>query len=442
MTRLLVRNATVVPMDGPATAPLGDVGRRDLALRDGCIEAIGALDQQAGDTVLDADGLVAMPGFVQGHVHFCQTLFRGLADDLPLMEWLRQRIWPLETAHDEASLTASAELSIAELLRGGTTTVQVMESVRGTEASFAAAARSGMTVVMGNCLMDLGGDGVPAGMPMTAADSMRACEQLRAAFDRRGRLHYAVSPRFVLSCSETLARDAAAFARQHELRVHTHANEHPAEAAEVRALRGAGALEVLDAQGLLGERTAIAHCVHTSPAERALLTERGVAVLHCPSTNLKLGSGIAPIADYVRRGLRVGLGADGAPANNRLSALTELRQAALLQAAMAGPGAFGAAQALAALTRAGASALGLDDEVGSLEVGKRADVVLVDLARHGPGGDPLSRLVYAADDSDIRHVILGGALVRRDGAWTDRDEGALRANAEHELCRLRGRAGI
>ena len=197
MAGLLLRDATLVPMDGTGADPLGAVRTASLRIRGDRITEIGTLTPREDESVIDAAGLVALPGFVQAHVHFCQTLFRGLADDLPLMEWLQQRIWPFEAAHDAASLRASAQLSMLELLAGGTTTVQVMESVRHTEVSFQAAAETGMTTVMGNCLMDRGGPGVPPALETSAAEALQLCEELRAAFDGVGRLHYAVSPRFI-----------------------------------------------------------------------------------------------------------------------------------------------------------------------------------------------------------------------------------------------------
>jgi 5-methylthioadenosine/S-adenosylhomocysteine deaminase len=302
-----------------------------------------------------------------------------------------------------------------------------------------------LTAIVGNCLMDLDGPDVPAGMSMPAAATMRTCEELLRAFHGRdARVSYAVSPRFVLSCSDELARDAAAFAVQHDLRVHTHASEHPSEVAAVRARFGADYVEVLHDQGLLGPRTALAHCVHTSERERELLVATDTAVLHCPSANLKLGSGLAPIQHYRELGLRIALGADGAPCNNRLSALTELRTAALLQAATAGPGAFTASAALWTATRGGAIALGLDGEVGSLRPGLRADLCLFDLddPSLAPGGPVQSRLVYAADERQLTDVLLGGRFVVRDGELCVRDHRAVAATAAARLAEVLQRAGL
>lgn len=446
----LLTDVVLVPMDGPPEAPLGDVRRGSLRLRGDRIVALGDLAPRPGERTVDGRGDVALPGFVQGHVHCTQTLFRGLACDLPLLPWLQQRIWPLEHAHDEASTRASAQLTFAELLAGGTTTVQTMESVRHTEVTCREALASGLTAIVGNCLMDERGGGVPTGLPATAAENLARTEALWREFHGRdGRLQIAVAPRFLLSCSDGLSRDAAALAKQCGMRVHTHAAEHPDEVKVVRERFGHDYIEVLHDQGLLGETTSLAHCVHTTANERALLTATKTAVLHCPSTNLKLGSGIAPIVAYDRMGLRIAIGADGAPCNDRLSMLTELRQAALLQCLAAGPGALTAARALWFATRGGALALGLDHEVGSLRPGLRADVVLVsfeDPLLHVTTGDALAAIapaiVYAADERHVRSVLCGGEFVKADHAPLRFDRDALRASAAAALPALLQRAGL
>lgn len=442
----VLTDVRLVPMDGPpdgtGDAPLGHVRRGALRIGGDRIEALGDVAPRPGERTVDGGGRWALPGFVQGHVHCCQTLFRGLADGLPLLPWLEQRIWPFEHAHDEASTRASARLTIAALLRSGTTTVQTMESVRHTETCLEELLASPLTAIAGNCLMDRG-DGVPAGMLTTAAEAMRITEALCDRYDGRGRLRYAVSPRFLLSCSEELLRSAAAFAAARGLAVHTHADEHPDEVAAVRRATGRDYLQALDDLGLLGARTRLAHCVHLSAGERELLRQRRASVLHCPSANLKLGSGIAPVADYLRERVPVALGADGAPCNNRLSALTELRQAALLQDLVAGPGAVSAARWLWQLTAGGAQALGVDD-VGVLAPGRRADVLLFDLddPELEPGGGVAQRIVYSADERHLRAVLCGGAFAVRDGALVAFDAAAVAAEARQERDRLLARAGF
>lgn len=442
----LLQDVWLVPMDGPADAPLGDVRRGALRIRDGRIAALGRLAPAAGERCQDGRGRHLLPGFVQGHVHATQTLFRGLADDLPLLTWLQQRIWPFEHHHDAASTRISTELTFAELLRSGTTAVQTMESVRHAEVVAEVAAASGLTVVTGNCLMDVDDPALPRGMATTAQEALARLDALRAAYAGHPRVAIAASPRFVLSCSDGLARDVAAYAAQHHLRIHTHAAEHPAEIAAVRQRFGRDYLEVLSDQGLLGPRTALAHCVHTTPAERELLASTGTAVLHCPSTNLKLGSGLAPIADYHRRGIPIALGADGAPCNNRLSMPTELRQAALLAAVAAGPGVWPAAQALAAATRGGARAIGRADELGQLRVGCRADLQLWNLTDPRLGvvdpRQPASALVYAADLEHLEAVAVGGQWLVEGGQLVGSDREALASAAAAALAGVLTRAGL
>lgn len=438
----LLTNLTIVPMDGPPEAPGGNVAAGSIRIAGDRITDLGDVEREPGEAVIDCGGRTAFPGFVQGHVHFCQTLFRGLADDRTLLEWLRERIWPLEAAHDARSARASAELTLIELVRGGTTSAQVMESVRHAEQGFEAAERAGITAILGNCLMDDAPD-APAGFATSRAEAMRISRELCDAFDGKGRMHYAISPRFVLSCSDELSREAAEFARERELRIHTHAGEHPDEVAAVRAAHGADYLVVLERQGLLGTRTSLAHCVHLSETEFELLRGSGSAVLHCPSTNLKLGSGLAPIARYRAAEIPVAIGADGAPANNRLSALTELRQAALVSSVVAGPGAWPAEQALHAATRGGALALGLDD-VGCLAPGMRADLFLADLdaPELHPGGAPIATLVYSACDRHIRDVFVGGEHVVQDGAFANLDPHEVARDAAAEREKLLTRAGL
>lgn len=441
---LLLRDATLVPMDGPSDSPLGRVRTGSLRIEGERIAELGDLERRPGETVLDCSGLTLLPGFVQGHVHFCQTLFRGLADDLPLLEWLASRIWPLEAAHDAASTRTSAQLSVAELLGGGTTAVQVMESTRHAEETCEVLAHSPLTAIVGNCLMDVAIAGAE-GLCTTPAEAMGICEELRREFHGRGgRLFYAVSPRFVLSLSEGLARDAADFAAEHDLRVHTHAAEHPDEVRAVRHRFGRDYIVALARQGLVGPRAGLAHCVHTTVADRDVMVESQCAVLHCPSANLKLGSGVAPVAAYRELGIRVALGADGAPCNNRLSALAEMRQAALLQAWAAGPASLPAEQALHMATRGGAEALGLQGELGSLRPGLRADLVALDLeaAGTGPGGGIASRVVYAGDERRIRHVLAGGRLCVRDGEYQLEDLGELAGRGRDQQSRLLSRAGL
>ncbi|MBA3457825.1 MAG: amidohydrolase family protein, partial [Deltaproteobacteria bacterium] len=261
-----------------------------------------------------------MPGLVQAHVHTCQTLARGRADDLELMDWLRNVIWPYEASLDEDAMTASAELACAELLLGGTTAILDMGTVHHTDAIFAAAERSGIRATIGKAMMDLPDPQIPAGLRESTAGSLDESARLiqrwhGAANDR---LRYAYAPRFVLSCTDELLREVGTQAREKGVRIHTHASENPGEVALVRQRFGKDNIIVLDELGLLGPHACIAHCIHLSAEEKQLLAVRGAHVCHCPSSNLKLASGICPVPELIAAGIAVAIGADGAPCNNNL----------------------------------------------------------------------------------------------------------------------------
>ena len=356
MASLKLTSATILTMNDARAVVAGD-----LSIRDGRIAAVGAVDPSwRHDRVIDVGGALVLPGFVQTHVHLCQTLFRGLADDRPLLSWLRERVWPLEAAHDARSLAASARLAAAELLLGGTTTVLTMETVHDTDAVFEALAPTGLRAVVGKCLMDAA-EGAPARLHEPAARGLDAA----AALARRwhgaagGRLSAAIAPRFAVSCSQALLEGAAGLAREAGLLVHTHAAEQQDEVALVRARTGVANVEYLARTGLASPRLCLAHCVWVDDRELDLMAGHDVKVLHCPGSNLKLGSGIAPVPEMRRRGISVSLGADGAACNNRLDMFAEMRLAATLQAMRRGPGTLTAADALWMATREGARALGL-----------------------------------------------------------------------------------
>jgi 5-methylthioadenosine/S-adenosylhomocysteine deaminase len=446
----LIRNATILTMDDRLTVAEGSV-----VVRDGMIAAVGdgtdvpAAGDARFDTVVDARGGILLPGFVQTHVHLCQTLFRGYADDMPLLEWLRRRIWPMEAAHSPATLAASVRLAAAELLRTGTTTVLTMETVHDTDVVFDTLAGLGLRATVGKCMMDArhGMDDVPRRLQEETRASLDESVALRKRWHGAagGRLRAAFAPRFAVSCSRELLEAVAALSADGHALVHTHASENRDEVEFVRRLSGGlSNLEYLAATGLASPRLCAAHCVWVSEAEQALLAERDVKVLHCPGSNLKLGSGIAPVVEMRRRGISVSLGADGAACNNRLDMFDEMRLAATLQAVRLAPGALPAREVVRMATREGARALGLDREIGSIEVGKRADLIVVDRDRPhlAPGGDPWSTLVYSARGTDVRMVMVDGELLVSEFALTRLDPLEVTASARAAAVELAGRAGI
>lgn len=413
----------------------GSVVDADLAVSGDRIVAIGP--GLHGVVEVDCRGRWVLPGFVQTHVHLVQTLFRGLADDLPLLDWLRTRIWPLERAHDVDSTRTSARLGIAELLAGGTTTILDMATVAHTGAVFEAAEAAGLRLYCGKAQMDRANE---AGLSEDTDTSMRSAGELADRWHGRGRLRYAYAPRFVPSCTDTLLRATAAEARRRGCLVHTHSSENRDEVELVRALTGRDNVEHLDALGLSGPDVLLAHCIHLTDAEVGLLSQTGTRVLHCPSSNLKLASGVAQVPELLARGVHVSIGADGAPCNNRLDAFAEMRLAALVQKPRLGAAAMDARTVLGLMTREGARALGL--EAGVLAPGRLADLVVLDPRRFWTGGDPYSAVVYQFDPRVVESVWIGGAPVAEGGRVRGLEPESLAAEADTALARVRARAGL
>ena len=411
MSSILIKNGTLVTMDNANT-----IVRGDLLINGAHIAAIGGGGQTA-DTVIDADGCAVIPGFVQTHIHLCQTIFRGAADDLALIDWLKQRVWPMEAAHTAASITASARLGIAELIKGGTTCALTMETVNHTGEVFRVVEETGFRATVGKCMMDKG-DEVPPALQEQTANSIEESLALLDEWHGKagGRIRYCFAPRFAISCTRELLAKVAELARARGVMVHTHASENRTECELVQQESGLRNITYLDSVGLTGRHVALAHCVHLSNDEIKTLKTSGTNVVHCPSSNLKLGSGIAPVVTLLDEGVSVSLGADGAACNNRLDMFTEMRTAALLQKALHGPEVMPAGRVLRMATIDGARALGLDSEIGSLEVGKRADVAVVRLDRlHAtPVTDVVSALVYSAEQDDVDTVIIDGDLLMRE----------------------------
>ena len=437
MSSILIKNGTLVTMDAANT-----IGRGDILVSEGRIASIGENGQTA-DVVIDADGCAVIPGFVQTHIHLCQTIFRGAADDLALIDWLKQRVWPMEAAHTPASITASARLGIAELIKGGTTCALTMETVNHTAEVFKVVEESGFRATVGKCMMDKG-DEVPSALQEQTENSINESLALLEQWHGRadGRIRYCFAPRFAISCTRELLEQVAGLARTRGVMVHTHASENRTECELVEQESGLRNITYLNSLGLTGRHVALAHCVHLNSAEIETLKTSGTNVVHCPSSNLKLGSGIAPVAKLLEEGISVSLGADGAACNNRLDMFTEMRTAALLQKALHGPEVLPASRVLRMATIDGARALGLDAEVGSLEVGKRADLAVVRLDRlHAtPVKDVVSALVYSSEAGDVETVIIDGRLVLRDRKLLMLDEADVLTTAQSEGEKLIDRA--
>lgn len=430
---LVIRNALLVTMDAQRRVFKGEVG-----VQGSTIAAVGKV-QGSGRREIDGEGCALLPGLVQAHVHLCQTLFRNVADGLPLLPWLRRWIWPLEALHDERSMRASVRLGVAELLRGGTTCVLDMGTVHHTDVIFEELQALGLRATSGKAMMDCGADCPQALIekPHIAMDASVALFK-RWHGAARGRLHYAFAPRFALTSSVELHRSVAEEARRLGARVHSHAAETREESEEIRTKTGKGNVSYLDELGLSGPHVCLAHCIWLHQDEMAILARTGTHVLHCPSANLKLGSGIAMVPEMREKGINVALGADGAACNNNLDAFLEMRLAALIQGSRREPGALSAEAVVEMATIGGARALGLEDQIGSIEVGKKADLALVDIhsPHNSPGRNIYSQLVFSCTGRDVRTVLVDGEVLLEDGRLLLMDEEEVVQKAQEESDRL------
>lgn len=439
--KTLIKGAMIVAMDPGYTVQRGNV-----LVEEDRIAYLGR-DEPAAGSVIDGRDKLLIPGLVQTHIHLAQAIFRGQADDLELLAWLKERIWPLEGAHDEESLYYSALLGLSELILGGTTAIVDMETVHHTGAALEAIRESGLRAVCGKVMMD-SGDDIPVTLRESTEESLRKSVDLLEKWHLRenGRIRYAFTPRFVLSCSEALLKEVAALSARYGVAVHTHASENKSEVALVEKERGMRNILYLDHLGLATPRLILAHCIWVDDGELSVLAERGVKVAHCPGSNLKLASGIAPVPRMLRRGIAVSLGADGAPCNNNLDIFQEMRLAALIQKPLHGPTVMPARTVFRMATLGGAEAMGLEKEIGSIEVGKKADLVLVSLdglhANPVSAADPYSLLVYALRSTDVAMTMVDGRILMEGRRLKTIEQERVTEKCNTTIKRLRERAGL
>ena len=440
MSSILIKDGTIVTMN-----PGDSIVHGDLLIEDDKIVSIGRSSTNA-DVIIDARDCAVVPGFIQTHIHLCQTLFRSAADDLALIDWLKKRVWPLEAAHSAQSIAASARLGVAELIKGGTTCALTMETVNHTSEVFRVVLESGFRATIGKCMMDKG-DEVPGALREVSADSIKESVALLEEWHGvgNGRLRYCFAPRFAVSCTRELLEQVGQLARERDVMIHTHASENKTECEMVEAETGMRNITYLDQVGITGRHVVLAHCVHLADNEIKILRNTQTNVAHCPSSNLKLGSGIAPITKLLANQISISLGADGAPCNNRLDMFTEMRTAALLQKALHGPEVLSARRVLQMATIDGARTLGLESEIGSIEVGKKADVSVIDLNQphtSPESHDVVSAIVYSAQAADVQTVIVDGQVLMNRRQLLTLDERDVIEQANVEIVDLRRRAGL
>lgn len=399
--KILIQNCTAITM----STPLVQEGV-SIAIADRKIAKISREDfaQKRFDRTIDGRAKLAIPGFVNAHTHLPMVLLRGYADDQNLQRWLADEIWPAERKLSEDDVYWAALVGIAEMVRSGTTAFADMYFFMDAVAQ--AVKESGMRALLAY--------GIIAPQPGAQADKeLKITEDFLRAWHGQAhdRIRVAVAPHAPYTCGDDVWRGAKSLAIQYNTLIHTHLQETRTEVDESLKAFGRTPTERLEALGVFEVPTLAAHGVHLRDSDIEILKRRDLRLAHCPTSNLKLGSGIAPVGKWRQAALNVSIGTDGAASNNNLDMLEEMRLAALL-AKVDDPTALPAQEALAMATRAGAGALGFAD-VGVLQEGWRADIALLDMqgVRWLPGFNPIADLVYAASSADVETVIIDGEIV-------------------------------
>lgn len=411
----------------------------DLLIKNGRIAEIktGLKEKYPEIECLDCSGKFIIPGFVQAHVHMAQVMFRGLGEGLTLLEWLQKKILPLEASHDEHTLYNSARLGMAELLLGGNTTMLDMGSVHHMDSIFVAAKEMGIGIVGGKIMMD-SGNGVPEKLIEKADVSLKETERLLNQYNMTadGLIRYAVAPRFLLSCTHDLMKRSIEIAIENDVIWHTHVAEQIAEVGFVRSQTKKESIELLDLWGAKHGKLALAHMIHLTDNERRLLkTFSHVGILHCPRANTRLGSGICSVPELLAEGYAVGIGSDGSACNNKLDMFEEMRAAAALQDLRLKPGSLTSSDLLYMATMGGAKAIGLGDETGSIEEGKRADLVILDPLQIAfvSEAEPVDMIVHNGDARMVKTVLVNGQTVVSDGELVCADKHEIVERAKKSM---------
>ena len=371
---------------------------------------------------------VLVPGLINLHTHAAMALFRGLADDLALMDWLSKHIWPAEGRHiSEQFIFDGTLLACSEMLKSGITCFNDMYFF--PEQAGRAALECGMRAALGIVLIEF-----PTPYASDAQDYLRKGLAARDAFKSESLLSFCMAPHAPYTVSDTSFEQVATLAEQLDLPIHIHVHETTGEIDEHRKQHGVRPLERLQRLGLLSPRMIAVHAVHLDDVEISVLAAHGCSVAHCPASNLKLASGFAPIGDLLAAGVNIGIGTDGAASNNRLDVLGELRLAALVSKAQSNNAVtLSAHEALRMATLDGAKALGLEHKIGSIAQGKFADLTAVKVTNEielAPCFEPVSQLIYAAGREHVTNVWVQGREVVTNGQVNGVDEHRLLANAK------------
>ncbi|MFZ5639906.1 MAG: amidohydrolase [Bacillota bacterium] len=428
MEKILIRGATVIPMTGPENI----IDNGEIAIEAGKIKAVGPAGTAgagwSADKVIDAKGMVALPGFINCHTHAAMTLLRSYADDLPLMQWLSERIWPLENRLTGEDVYWGTMLCVLEMIKSGTTTFADMYFFMDDVAK--AVRQSGMRASLSRGMI-----GVAPTAELALEESEAFIREWHGGAD--GRITTMLGPHAPHTCPPAYLEKVMALASRFNVGIHIHLAETLPEVSEIRKEYGKSPIAYVNDIGLLDFPVLGAHCVHVSPEDIKIMKDKDVRVAHNPESNMKLASGIAPVPQMLADGVTVALGTDGAASNNNLDLMEEMRSAALLHKVNTmDPAAIPAYTALEMATSNGARALDLEKEIGIIRPGYKADVILIDFEQPHlyPKHDLIAHTVYAAQSADVITVIIDGRVVMENRKVLTLDETeVLRKVQEHAL---------
>jgi len=428
---IIIKNGTILTLDSENSI----FENGFLCIRGDSISEIGTGNPvlSKAEKIIDAEGGLILPGLVNCHTHAAMSLFRGLADDLPLMEWLNNYIFPAESKMDGEFVYTGTMLALAEMIMSGTTTFCDMYLFEEEVAK--AARKAGVRSLVGEVLYDF-----PSPNYGPVEKGLKYTESLIQKWRDDPLVSIAVEPHSLFTCSPKLLTASNELALKYNVPLIIHVAETLTEVDEIKEKYGKTPVKHLDSLGLLGPHLIADHCVHLENPDIKIMAEHGVNVVHNPESNMKLASGIAPVPQMLSQGLTVGLGTDGCASNNNLDLFSEMDTAAKLHKVnMLDPTVMDAITVLRMATIQGARALGLQDITGSLEVGKKADVIVIDT--HKPHLTPMynatSHLVYAARGNDVRHSIINGQPVMEDRKLLTLDPDEIIARAREMSIHVR-----
>lgn len=428
---VIIKDALIVTMDGQRRV----LKNHSIAIENGEIVEISGEIKGEAEYIINGRRRLVMPGLINAHTHLAMTLFRGTADDVPLMKWLREEIWPIENNLNAQNIRAGSLLGILEMIKSGTTCFNDMYWFMDEVAK--CVDESGIRAVLSTPLLDVMG-------PEQRTKLLKEGEASIKRYRSHGRITPFLGPHAPYTCSEELLLKTKELAGRYKTGIHIHVSETEEEVQNSEKDKGAKPFEYLNDIEFLGENVIAAHSVWVSDDEMEILKKENVKICHNPISNMKLGAGVAPIPRYLERGITISLGTDGAASNNNLDMFGDMKTCALLHKSHnSDASVVPASKVLEFATINGAKALGLGDKIGSIEVGKRADVIMLDMQGSAlvPMTNPISHLVYSAQGCDVETVIVDGKIVMEDRQMKTLDENGVIEFAREQAKDLFERSG-